>query len=347
MQPYHLYTARDFALDEDFQQWVLKPDVKSNYQWDNWLKQYPEKKQVIEDAIQLVRSIQFRHYEMTSEEKGQLWDDIWKSIAIDETAELPDLPVQAERRRIFSWKYAAAVLLGVLLGTLWLMKGDHAFKPVTLTISTLPGETKRLFLPDSSEVVLNAGSRLVYTQKATHTREVWLEGEAWFHVHHTKESTGFIVHAFDRLAVEVLGTQFNVNNFGNKIAVVLQEGSIKLNITETQGQHKTQLYLHPGEILTYNKEDGEYAKNKIETDKATAWTYGVLRMEEYTVADAIQFMAQVFDQHVSVKDPKTLRYSVSGSMPIIYNADTMLIQFEKAFKVRFYRQDNSHHVRGN
>ena len=341
MPQYHIYTVRDFALDENFQQWVLKPDVKNNYEWSNWLKQHPEKEKVIAEAITLVKSIHFRDYHLTAEQKDQLWDAVWDNIATDHTSEIsaPQVPAKGRLHRLFSWKYAAALLLGVLLGTLWLTHEDRQFHALTMSTSTLPGQTKRLVLPDSSEVVLNAGSGLVFAQKEKGIREVWLDGEACFHVHHTAQNAKFIVHTFDRLSVEVLGTTFNVNNFGNKIAVALQEGSVKLNITELQSQQQTQLYLQPGEVLSYDKQDGEYSKSKTDVMKITAWTQGLLMMDEYTVADAILFMQQVFDKQVTVKDTKMLRYRVSGSMPIVYNADTMLIQFEKAFGVHFYRKN--------
>jgi ferric-dicitrate binding protein FerR (iron transport regulator) len=338
LQQYHIYTARDFALDENFQQWVLKPDVKNNYEWSSWLKQHPEKEKVIAEAVTLVKSIHFRDYHLSTEHKDQLWDAIWDNIATDDTA-ASSAPQLAVKRRLNTWKYAAALLLGVLLGTLWLTQREAQFHAQTLSTSTLAGQTKRLMLPDSSEVVLNAGSRLVYAQKAKDVREVWLDGEAWFHVHHNKQNAKFIVHTFDRLSVEVLGTTFNVSNFGNKIAVALQEGSVKLNITEPQNPNQTQLYLQPGEILSYDKQDGEYTKCKTDVAKITAWTHGQLMMDEYTVADAIQFMQQVFDKQVAVKDTKMLLYRVSGSMPIVYNADTMLIQFEKAFGVHFYKKN--------
>jgi transmembrane sensor len=325
---YHLYTARDFALDEDFQQWVLRPDVKSNYQWENWLKQYPGKKAVIDEAAALVKSIQFKHYQLSGEQKDALWDAIWDDIATEPV--IPELPV---RKRFFNLKYAAAVILGIVLATIWLSRPAKEFRAVSMSTATRPGETRRMVLPDSTEVLLNAGSRLVYTQKDKHLREVWLDGEAWFNVRPTHGSAGFIVHTFDHLTVEVLGTQFNVSNRGDNISVALEQGSIKLNIKE-----QTQLYLQPGEMLRYNKQDGAYAKSKTDVTKVTAWTRKLLMMDEYTVADAIKFMQQVFDKQVTVKDPKMLQYKVSGSMPIVYNADTMLIQFEKAFGVRFIKR---------
>jgi transmembrane sensor len=329
LQQYLIYTARDFALDENFQQWVLRPDVKSNYQWESWLKEHPEKQQAVDDAVILLKSVQFRDYQLSADQKDQLWDAIWDGIATDG---LPQEPAPV-RQTFWKWQYAAAVLLAVLLGTLWSTQQNKSFKAVTLSTSSAPGQTKRLLLPDSSEVLLNAGSRLVYAQKEEKLREVWLDGEAWFNVRHTKKNAKFIVHTFDKLSVEVLGTQFNINNFGSRIAVTLQKGSIKLNISETQ------LYLQPGEMLRYDKQDGAFTKSKTDVTKVVAWTHGQLMMDEYTVADAIQFMQQVFAKQVSVKDTKMLQYRVSGSMPIVYNADTMIVQFEKAFGVHFYKHN--------
>jgi ferric-dicitrate binding protein FerR (iron transport regulator) len=336
LNQYHLYTIRDFALDEYFQEWVLRPDVKNTWYWENWQKEHPEKKDIVAAAVRLVKSIHFRDYAMPPAEKEALWDNIWDSIAAESERETT-MPATVHRH--FPWKYAAAAVILLLAGALWFMRKQPAFTPVTASMATQTGQTKHFLLPDSSEVWLNAASKIQYTQKDLSAREVWLDGEAWFHVKHTTENSRFIVHTYDKLSVEVLGTQFNVNNVGDKIAVVLQEGSVKLNITELPGQTPTQLYLRPGEALHYNKTDGAYTKSKTDAEKAGAWTRGQLVMDDYTVADAIQFMQQVFDRHVTVKDKKTLQYSISGSMPISYNADTMLIQFEKAFNTRFFRQD--------
>lgn len=332
MPPYHLYTALDFTLDEAFLQWVLHPDIKSNYQWESWLRAHPEKEETVHEAIRLVKSVAFRDYSMDRREKEQLWDDIWLNIAGEQTE---DEYKPIRKQRSMYWPFAAAAALLLAIGAWWLLRPQPVFHPVTASITTLPGETKRLRLPDSSEVLLNAASRLTYAQKDAHHQEVWLDGEACFYVRHSTNC--FTVHTDDQLSVQVLGTVFNICNRGSKVAVILKEGSIRLNISEAQ------LYLRPGEMISYDKTDGAYTKTSTDTIKAMAWTRGQLMMDEYTVADAISFMQQVFDRHLFVNDPKVLQYKVSGSMPIIYNADTMQIQFEKAFKIHFH----TNHVKEN
>jgi transmembrane sensor len=331
MPPYHLYTARDFALDEAFQQWVLHPDINSHYFWESWLREHPEKKDTVAQAITLVKSIQFRDYKMPVTQKVQLWDDIWLSIANEDTPAV----IPSKRKPYLLYSAAAAALL-LLACILWLFtrSGHSSFQPITASVATLPGETKRLRLPDSSEVMLNASSRLTYTQRAPHEREVWLDGEACFNVQHHATGDCFTVHTDEQLSVQVLGTSFDVSNRGSQVNVVLKAGSVRLNVGPAQ------LYLQPGEMLSYNKTDGAYAKSRTDAEKAMAWTHGQLMMDEFTVADAIQFMQQTFDKHVFVSDPKMLKYKVSGSMPIVYNADTMMVQFEKAFKVQFHVSKN-------
>jgi transmembrane sensor len=341
---YQLYTARDFALDEDFQEWILQPDIKNTHLWESWLRANPEKQRTIDEATHLVRSIRFREYKITDHEKAQLWDSIWENRG--EEQEVIESIVPIRKRWTSTWKYAAAILLGLLLTGIWLAEKQFRFQAVTYSTQTSLGEVKKLWLPDSSEVILNANSSIVYAEKNAATREIWLEGEAWFHVKHTPDNRQFIVHANDKLAVEVLGTQFNVNSFGDNVAVVLEQGQVKLDITETDGRNKTQIYLQPGEIVNYNKLDGNYNKRKTIATTYTSWASRRISMDNYTLADAGAFMEQVFGKRLVGSDSVLLHsYKVSGSMPIIYHPDTMLLQFEKVFRVKFQQKGNEFSIK--
>src|SRR5690606_21510198 len=86
-----------------------------------------------------------------------------------------------------------------------------------------------LTLSDGSKVWLNAASQLRYPVSFTgKTRDVELSGEAYFEIARNKQKP-FRVH-FNKATVEVLGTHFNVNAYGNDDvhAVTLLEGSVKV-----------------------------------------------------------------------------------------------------------------------
>ncbi|MGF6848009.1 transmembrane sensor [Chitinophaga sp. W3I9] len=328
---YLSYTAREFAMDEDFQQWVLHPEQRNVF-WESWLRQHPEKESVISDARQLVQSIRFRDYSLSAPDKEQLWDAVLNGL--EEEEEETTIPIHPSVWRNVG-KYAAAVILGILLTAAWWWWKPAVQQPAILSTYTRLGETRHLMLPDSSEVTLNADSRLLYAVAGNGQREVWLDGEAFFHVKHTASKQQFIVHTYDNLDVEVLGTQFNVNSTGKEIVVVLQQGSILLNIGETSKGKAAALYLQPGEMLRYNKQDGDYTKKSVDAIHYTSWHTGRLIMDDFTLADAAIFMEQVFGKKLIVRDTQLLNYKVSGSMPIVYNADTMMTQLGKVFRMQF------------
>ncbi|PSL45456.1 FecR family protein [Chitinophaga niastensis] len=327
---YLSFTAREFALDEDFQQWVLHPEEKNVF-WEKWLRQYPEMEPVINDARQLVHSIRFRSYSLSATDKEQLWDAVWHGLG-EEDEPATVIPVSRWKD---AWKYAAAVLLGILLSGGWWWMQQTNNKPVIFSTYTRLGETKSMWLPDSSEVTLNANSRLLYTETDHGKREVWLDGEAFFHVKHKTAQQKFIVHTYDKLSVEVIGTQFNVNSTGKEIVVVLQQGSILLDIGEPRKGKAAELYLESGEMVRYNKQDGDYTKKRVDAARYTSWHSGRLIMDDFTLTDAAAFMQQVFGKTLIVRDTQLLHYKVSGSMPIIYQPDIMMMQLGKVFRMQF------------
>ncbi len=75
-----------------------------------------------------------------------------------------------------------------------------------------------------------------------------LNGEAYFEVA-TDKQRPFVVEADNRLAVEVLGTSFNINCYNNEpgLRTTLLDGSVRLRTLQGQShQQQQQLLLRPG-----------------------------------------------------------------------------------------------------
>ncbi len=114
----------------------------------------------------------------------------------------------------------AAAVLVILAGSYFFF----LYSPET-SINTLATQTTELFLPDSSTVMLNAGSKLTYHQKHWNdNRLVSLEGEAFFRV---AKGSRFDVKTTSGI-ITVLGTQFNVNVREEYFEVVCYEGSVRV-----------------------------------------------------------------------------------------------------------------------
>ncbi len=103
-------------------------------------------------------------------------------------------------------------------------------KPVYNELKTPRGGGYNLTLGDGSMVWLNAGSSLRFPVSFTDsTRQVYLEGEAYFQVSHNGKP--FIVTSGD-MDVRVLGTSFNVLAYPDEqqLVTTLVEGSVRIDL---------------------------------------------------------------------------------------------------------------------
>ncbi|WP_416448419.1 FecR family protein [Leeuwenhoekiella sp. A2] len=118
----------------------------------------------------------------------------------------------------FKGFYQAAAILIVLV-----VSSYFIFFNQSTTVKTKIAETTTTLLPDNSEVVLNAQSKIAYNEKKwKEQRELTLEGEAFFKV--TKGSDFEVRTSAGE--INVLGTQFNVKNRLNYFEVECYEGRV-------------------------------------------------------------------------------------------------------------------------
>ena len=147
-------------------------------------------------------------------------------------------------------KYAAVLILGATL-FLWYLSA-HQGKETAIAANwqnktTAPRVKERLILPDSSIVTLNSGTTLTYPLSfGNKTREVYLNGEAFFEIHKDREHP-FIIHT-KKMNVKVLGTVFNVKSYDNaaQSETSLIEGSIEVTLNERKADR---IILKPKEKL--------------------------------------------------------------------------------------------------
>ncbi|GAB5401202.1 MAG: FecR family protein [Aureisphaera sp.] len=87
------------------------------------------------------------------------------------------------------------------------------------------GQRIEFTLPDNSEVILNAGSSISLDEDDWDSRELKLDGEAYFKV--VKGSTFSVVT--DHGIVSVVGTEFTVNSRDGYFEVTCYEGIVEVN----------------------------------------------------------------------------------------------------------------------
>ena len=179
----------------------------------------------------------------------------------------------------------AAIFIGVAIAFVFVI--NQMLKEHYIIESVPYGETRSLNLPDGSLVKLNANSSIKYASAfGMGSREVWLEGEGYFHV--KKNDQKFIVHT-NNLDVEVLGTQFNVDDRREKTRVVLEEGEVKLNISELSES----IMMKPGDLVSYSKRKNDLKQKIVATEIFTSWKEDLMVFEATPLWEVAQKMEDI------------------------------------------------------
>ena len=173
------------------------------------------------------------------------------------------------------------------------------------------GETATVVLPDSSVVTLNANSSLSY--QVSDQREVWLEGEAFFHVKKVplhQPAQRFVVHTA-QVDVEVLGTRFNVNNRRGKATVVLNSGQVKL---KSRMHQKEALVMKPGELVEVSAKRPQFVKKAVDPQQSSAWTNQRLVMDNTPLSDIAPTIADYYGLSMRFETPELAGTTLTGSI---------------------------------
>ena len=175
-------------------------------------------------------------------------------------------------------------------------------------ISVAYGEDKHLFLPDGSEIWVNAGSTIKYPNEfSDDERSVQLDGEAYFSVK-KDESKPFIVRT-KALSVKVLGTKFNVKAYSvdEKAMATLTSGKVEVTIGAKESK-----ILKPNEHLIFNKTTSAIDIVEVLPSETDSWLNGQLIFDNVPLKEILQTLERRFDITINNKTniPDSKLYAV-------------------------------------
>jgi transmembrane sensor len=205
----------------------------------------------------------------------------------------------------------AAALAGVILSG-WLiyslsMGREEMYETAFGTMTTVQ-------LPDHSTVTLNGNSRIRFSETwdESEIREVWLQGEAFFSVVHTPDHKKFVVHT-NNMEIEVLGTEFNVNNRRGETKVTLSSGAVKLNGKGKANKIKNVL-MHPGEQASLDHQQ-QFHLEKVDTRKFTTWKDNVMIFDHTAVKEVAVMIEETYGLEVILRGDSIEELELTGSLP--------------------------------
>jgi ferric-dicitrate binding protein FerR (iron transport regulator) len=308
---------------------VLSGEAKENEhkQLEALLLSNAEKKEYYEEIRQIwEKSPRAIHYERFNSEQAfekiNTFSETEKpSSVLDNRISLKDII-----------KVAALIFLVLGFSLAWLIKKNESVIDKGINVvSVRYGEQSHITLSDGTNIWLNSGSKLVYPASFKgKTREVILEGEAYFDVSHDKNRL-FIVNT-DKIRIKVLGTAFNVKSYpgDNKTETTLVRGSVVID-KKNASSNEAPVILKPGEKVTFSfakeqesrksveAEDGreptqikQVSINKVDPSPITSWKEKELVFDNTSLEDMAITLERWFGVKVYLADDTIRHYRYKG-----------------------------------
>ncbi|MGV8096098.1 MAG: FecR family protein [Mangrovibacterium sp.] len=297
---YSDYTVEDFVQDADFRKWVLSDDEIASVFWTDFMKNFPDKKESIELAYQIVEAL-------IIEEKACTEEDYEDSLHF--LKEYLSRKIR-QRKRSLWWSRAAAVFLLPLLmaGTYLYLNLRTDESPQTIRHIVPAGEKSNVVLNDGTSVWLNSGSTLSYETNSRHVRKVRLAGEAFFEVVKNPKKP-FLVET-KNYTVKVYGTQFNVKTYDDMTCseTILKEGIVTIFLEDREAVN-----LKPGQRFFLNKEK-RYEISDVNPDLYLNWKENILKISNEELESLVIRMERWYGVKIQIEDferVKHLRYTLT------------------------------------
>lgn len=190
-----------------------------------------------------------------------------------------------------------------------------------------------LTLPDGTEVFLNSNSKLRYPCRFSESsREVHLEGEAFFKVKHS-DSIPFLVIS-DRSVTKVLGTEFNIKTDSRANQITLCEGVVEVEHLIS----KTKRVICPNEQATIT--DKKFSVEEVDSYEIRAWTEGRFYFKGKTLAEITDKLSDWYNVDFNFKLEKTKTIQFTGMINRNDILKDIFELFEASYDLKFQVNDS-------
>ena len=181
---------------------------------------------------------------------------------------------------------AAAALIVLALGIWWFTRSSDDWMTASATTAM-----QTLKLEDGTTVYLRPGASLRYPKKfGKADRQVELDGEAFFDVHHDSAHP-FRIEAGEA-DVKVLGTSFSVKT-GDQVLLVVKTGLVQFSASGKEG-----VKVAAGERAMYMK--GSFNKEANTDPNFNAWQTRVLQFNNTSLDVVAKTLSDYYDVRIGL-----------------------------------------------
>jgi ferric-dicitrate binding protein FerR (iron transport regulator) len=314
MDKYLQYNHLELAEDPSFIRWAKGSKPLDSQDWEAWLADYPEKADAVAKAKEMVMAIKFVDDIPSKELENKIWSEI--SVDIHNRPSIEMKPKSNRLIKMLPYMTAAAVALILIL-----MNIGSDFDT---TFETPLAMVENITLPDGSEVIVNADSKIQFDKKSwDKNRIVSLEGEAFFSV---EKGARFTVNT-PKGKVQVLGTSFNVYDRKGQLDVHCETGKVSV----TSAGKET--ILTPHQSVTVINQEHKFYENVSDSDRRSTWKSGIFVYRRVLLKDVIEELERQFD--IEIIMDKTLGEIIYTGSFDKSNMDNALTEVFYPLEIKF------------
>lgn len=331
----------NFISDPFFQDWVLHPNAELEAFWNEFLTRFPEKKTAVQTAKAFLQNLTFTEH---IPDENLIRQSFLQHISDIENPEKNRIV----HHRTNIWTLTNLLRVAAVFGGIALLTGIYLLsgnKDKNRTVQTAYGQLSSLTLPDSSAIVLNAHSKLAFSNKwqTSGVREVWLDGEAFFNVRHLNDNQHniqsyerFLVHTGE-LNIEVLGTSFDVRKRRGTTEVVLQTGKVKLSFIN---KSQPDIIMKPGDVVTYQPVENRVTRTTAVPEDYAAWKEKKLILLNPTVNEITAYLEDNYGKKIALQEPGMGTRIIEGPI-MLNNLDDALFVLSTVLHANIIKKDSS------
>jgi ferric-dicitrate binding protein FerR (iron transport regulator) len=201
------------------------------------------------------------------------------------------------------WVAAAVVLLGLVVivpGHHGLITGTPRERADVTEYTTSPGQRATIRFSDGGSVVLGPESRLRYAVgQRSGNQTLWLDGEAYFSVHHDPAST--ITVQTSHATTRVLGTVFVIKAYDNDPVTHVAVAEGKVTVTPTT--HADATTLTSGDVGRFGLDGTSSVTPGADLEPYLGWTSGQLTFRGATLGAIARDLDRWCDLDIRFADP--------------------------------------------
>jgi transmembrane sensor len=214
-------------------------------------------------------------------------------------------------------------------------RNNTPVQPSFNTLSTPRGGQYRLKLPDGTDIWLNAASSVTYpTAFVGKDRTVVVTGEVYFEVAQDKDKPFKVfVGSPKGMEVDVLGTHFNINAYGDEASVktTLLDGRVNVHHRDhgDNGDHGlSSTLLFPGQQAQITIDGSLSVTSNVDMEEVMAWKNGLFQFDNADIKTVMRQLARWYDVDVRYEGHIT-EDRFAGKLPRDASAEETLHILEK------------------